>query len=56
MSSRRLAAAVAPSLIAASAPANPKLLGIVTQASDANLGTGPVSEGASIRWRSPLHR
>ena len=49
MSSRRLLAAVlAVSLIAASTPANPKLLGIVTQASDANLGTGPVSEGANV--------
>jgi len=49
MSSRRLLAAVlAVSLIAASAPANPKLLGIVTQANDANLGTGPVSEGANV--------
>jgi hypothetical protein len=47
MPSRRLlAAAVALSLIAASAPANPKLLGIITQASDANLG--PVSEGACV--------
>lgn len=43
-----LAAAIAVALIAVSAPASPKLLGVVTQASDANLGTGPVSEGASV--------
>lgn len=47
-SPRLLAAAIAVSLIAVSAPANPKLLGMVTQADDANLGTGPVSEGASV--------
>lgn len=29
-------------------PANPELLGIITQASDANLGTGPLSVGTSI--------
>src|SRR6266851_3821395 len=45
---RLLAGAIAVALIAVSAPASPKFLGIVTQASDANLGTGPVSEGASV--------
>jgi hypothetical protein len=45
---RLLAVALAISLIAVSTSANPKLLGIVTPASDANLGTGPVSEGANV--------
>lgn len=35
-------------LILAPAPARTDVLGVVTQASDASLGTGPVSVGASI--------
>lgn len=42
------AAVVTVSLAAAGAPAHPDLLGVVTQASDASLGSGPVSIGASI--------
>jgi hypothetical protein len=47
-SPRLLAAAIALSLLSVSTQANHNLPGIVTQADDANLGTGPVSEGANV--------
>jgi hypothetical protein len=42
------AAALLLSLIPAPGPGSPEVLGIITQASDANLGTGPLSVGTSI--------
>ncbi len=45
---RFLGIALALSLIPTPVPGNPSPLGVVTQATAANLGTGPVSVGASI--------
>ncbi len=45
---RFMAIALALSLAASRAPAHPGVLGIVTQAKDANLSTGPVSAGTTV--------
>jgi hypothetical protein len=45
---RFLAAALMVTMIPIALPGNPVSLGIVTQASDANLGTGVASEGATV--------
>jgi hypothetical protein len=42
------AAALAHSLIPVTVPAIPRSLGVITQADDANLGTGMASEGATV--------
>jgi hypothetical protein len=45
---RLLSLALVLLLVPAPAPARANVLGVVTQATDASLGTGPVSVGASI--------
>jgi hypothetical protein len=52
---RLMAAALAVSLTGNPAPPHPDTLGVVTQARDANLGTGPVSAGTTL-YALPIAR